>query len=272
MEWRIYMIVERLFFLWVLGLVEGEVGERGRGRRWLSWRRLFALIMVVVVLAAVLMWVVVPYVQEQFKREGLKLYSCWWTRNSEGNITQATLRLYNNGTKRLTISKVFVNQTEIDTTDWGCQYGLVYDPRSAAWMYVAPQSMAFQEGTAYNLTVGTEAGGRFSYMVEVEGEDVFQEEFSIKWVSFYDWRYWGDPLFADVCVENHHHTLYAVVTERRINGSLFGAERYWIPAGTVGGEALCIPFIFNWTRAATYTFTLRTACGNTYNYTKTAPP
>ena len=64
------MIVERLFFLWVLDLVEGEVGERGRGRRWLSWRRLFALIMVVVVLAAVLMWVVVPYVQEQFSVRG----------------------------------------------------------------------------------------------------------------------------------------------------------------------------------------------------------
>ena len=250
-------------------MVEEAEGRR-RGWRWLSWRRLVTLVLTAVVLVAFVVWVVVPYVEEQFKREGLKLYSCWWTRNSEGNITQATLRLYNNGTKRLTISQVSVNQTMVDSTDWDCG-GKKYDPRTSTWMYISPKSMTFEEGSAYNLTVGTEAGGRFSYVVEVEGENVFQEEFSIKWVSFYDWRYWGDPLFADVCVENHHHTLYVVVTERRINGTPFGTEKFWIRHTTEKEGSWCIPFIFNWTRAATYTFTLRTACGNTYNYTKTAP-
>jgi hypothetical protein len=227
--------------------------------------------LVVVVLAAVVTWVVVPYVQEQFKYEQLTLHNYWWTRNSVGDISMVTLVLQNNGTKRLTMTKVFINGTMIDPTDWDCRSGKIYSPRTWAWMYIAPEFTAFQEGAAYNLTVNTESGGRFSYVVKVEEEDVFQEEFNIQSVDFTDWRYWGDPLFADVCVENHHHTVYVVVTERWINGSLFDSKKFWIKPNTVGGKALCIPFIFNWTQAATYTFTLRTACGNTYNYTKTAP-
>jgi hypothetical protein len=58
------------------------------------------------------------------------------------------------------------------------------------------------------------------------------------------------------------------VVARRINGSLLDTKRLWIRP--TGDSALCIPFIFNWVENATYTFTLETACGNTYNYTKTA--
>jgi hypothetical protein len=222
----------------------------------------------VVVLTAALFWVVIPFIQELFKYEQLTFHDYWWTRNSGGNISMVTLHLQNNGTKTLTISDVFVNQTHVEPTRWDSTNEIL-PSEFWSWMYIAPQGMVFEEDSAYNLTVGTEAGNSFSYVVKVEEDDVSQEEFNIKYVSFNDWRYYGDPLFADICVENHHN--YVVVTERRINGTPFGTEKYWIRPTTEEEGGLCISFIFNWTGGTTYTFTLRTACGNTYNYTKTAP-
>lgn len=246
----------------------GEVEERASGWRRLSKRKLLAIVLIFVVLVCLLVWVVIPYVQELFKYERLDLRAYWWTVNQEGNISMVTLRLRNNGTKTLTISEVYINQTQVDPSDWGCRTpNARYSPRTSPWMYIAPQSMVFKEDATYNLTIGTEAGNLFSYIVKAEDNgNMGPELFNIKDAGFSDFRPYGGPIYAYLGVENHHDTLQVVVVERWVNGTSYDG-RLWIREGTAGPKWLSITFEFNWVEGVAYNFTLRTAPGNIYNLT-----
>lgn len=247
--------------------VEGEGEERGGG--WLSRRRLFLLLVVVVVVVGLLVLVVIPYLQELLKFESLELKSYWWTQNSQGNITLTTLRLYNNGTKTLKITDVYINQTHVNSTNCGTN-SRALPSEFWAWMYVAPDGMVFEEGANYNLTVATEAGNHFSYQVKVEDHgNLGPEKFNIKNADFGDLRYYGGPLYVYLAVENHQ-AIPVVVVERWVNDTSFGTKRFWIRPGTAGPESLAILFKFNWVEGAAYNFTLKTAAGNIYTYTSTA--
>jgi hypothetical protein len=244
-----------------------DTAAKGAHRgRWLSLRRFILLLAVVAVVAGLLGWVVIPYIHELQKFESLELTSYWWTRNAAGAISLATIRLRNNGTKTVRPTDVFVNTTRIPPIQWAIN-SQALPPEWSASMYVAPEGSGFVEGAVYNLTVHSAGGGVWTFWVPVDAAHVGPETFAIRGVSFFDWRAFGDPLFADVCVENHD-AIMAVVVARRINGTLLDTKRFWIRP--TGDSALCIHFIFNWVENATYTFTLETACGNTYNYTKTA--
>lgn len=247
----------------------GEVEERASGWRRLSKRKLLAIFLIFVVLVCLLVWVVIPYVQELFKYERLDLHAYWWTVNQEGNISMVTLRLYNNGTKRLTISEIYVNQTQVNSANWD---STIRAPRPEFWcrMFVTPEFMVFEEGASYNLTIGTEAGNLFSYIVKAEDNGNMEPElFNIKDAGFSDFRPYGGPIYAYLGVENHHDTFQVVVVERWVNGTSYDG-RLWIRAGTAGPDSLCIIFEFNWVEGVAYNFTLKTVSGNTYTYIATA--
>jgi hypothetical protein len=222
---------------------------------------------VVAVVAGLLVWVVIPYLHELQKFESLELASYQWTRNAAGAISLATLRLRNNGTRTVHLNAVFVNTTRLSTTQWAIN-SQALPPEWSASMYVAPEGSGFVEGAVYNLTLESAGGTAWALRILVDAAHVGPETFAIRGVSFFDWRAFGDPLFADVCVENHDAIMAVVVVARRINGSLFDTKRFWIRP--TGDSALCIHFIFNWVENVTYTFTLETASGNTYTYTETA--
>jgi hypothetical protein len=264
---NILMAVDAIVLFW-WGLLVEAVGEGWR--RWLSWRRLLALVLVAVVLAAGVVWVVVPYVQELFKYERLALRDHWWTRNSAGDVSMVTLVLENNGTKTLTMSEVFVNGTMVDPTKWDCRYGKVYDPESWAWMYILPESTAFQEGGTYNFTVSTESGNGFSYTLRV-GARVFEEKARIEDALFYPSYYsiyYGNIVWVEV---GNIGPVPIIVVEGWWNGTQQNITKTWIFSGYSGDQALSVTFHLTWHTGETYNFTLRTVSGNTYNYTKTAP-
>jgi hypothetical protein len=221
---------------------------------------------VVAVVAGLLVWVVIPYLHELQKVESLELTSYWWTRNAAGDISLVTIRLRNNGTRTVHLNAVFINTTRTPTIQWAIN-SQALPPEWSASMYAAPEGPRFVEGAVYNLTLESAGGTAWAFRILVDAAHVGPETFAIRGVSFFDWRAFGDPLFADVCVENHDARMVAVVA-RRINGTLLDTKRFWIRP--TGDSALCIHFIFNWVENVTYTFTLETACGNTYNYTKTA--
>jgi len=231
------------------------------------WRKLPKLELIFVfVIIGIAVWTAYPFIQEFFKFELLVLYSYQWTMNSSGNITQITVVPYNNGTKRLTISKVFVNETLINSTEWGCRRGCVLDPRTRTWMYIAPKSMVFEEGCIYNLTIGTIAENSFSYLVKVAPEFVAEEEARIDCVFFHPSpysRYFGYRV--GVCIENNG-TVPAIVVAGWCNGTQYDIGRTWVWPGDVGWEAICITFHLRWDSGRTYNFTIKTACGNYYNY------
>ena len=244
----------------------GEVEERASGWRRLSKRKLLAIFLIFVVLICLLVWVVIPYVQELFKYERLDLHAYWWTVNQEGNISMVTLRLYNNGTKRLTISEIYVNQTQVNSANWDSTIRAP-PPEFWCWMFVTPEFMVFEEGASYNLTIGTEAGNLFSYIVKAEDNgNMGPELFNIKDAGFSDFRPYGGPIYAYLVVENHYDTLQVVVVERWVNGTSYDG-RLWIREGTAGPDLWCITFEFNWVEGVAYSFTLRTAPGNIYNLT-----
>lgn len=255
----------------------GEVEEKRRS----LWQGRKVKLLVAIVVVVVLVWFSVPYIEELFKYERLDLYDYWWTINSEGNISQVTLHLRNNGTKKLKITKVFINQTEVNPPDWGTRWPRL-SPRTGATVYVAPGFMVFEEEAAYNITVGTEAGNFFSYVISVEdGDGLGPEECNIKGGGFLDLRYWGGPIFAWVGFENHGSFSVAVV-EGWINGTPydirrvwkapgeFAFSRVWVRPGAVGPSARAIDFYFVYTEGVTYNFTLRTSCGNVYTRIATA--
>jgi hypothetical protein len=242
--------------------------EAGRGR-WLSLRRLALLLGVVAVVAGLLVWVVIPYLQELQKFESLELTSYWWTRNAAGTISLATIRLRNNGTKTVRLTAVFVNTTRIPTTQWNTQYASI-PPDTSDWTYIAPAGVGFLEDAIYNLTIHSAGGGTWTFLVPVDPQHLGPELFTLRSVSFHDWRVVGQPLFAYVCVVNDHETTPVVVVERYVNGTRLDPEAFWITPYRYIKDTLCIPCIFNWVENVTYTLTLETACGNTHTYTKTA--
>jgi len=125
--------------------------------------------------------------------------------------------------------------------------------------------------STYNLTVTTEAGGSFSYLIRAEDEEsVGPEKFNIAGVDFFDFSSIGEGIFVYVYVENHHDTFPVVVVESLVNGTSFDLGRIWLHPGTVGPEALGIRFDFHWYHGPAYNFTLKTPSGNTYTYIATA--
>lgn len=247
-----------------------STGQNGAQRRqWLSLRRFILLLVVVAVVAGLLVWVVIPYIHELQKFESLELTSYWWTRNAAGDISLATIRLRNNGTKTVHLTDVFVNTTRLPTAQWAIN-SQALPPEWSASMYVAPEGFAFMDGAVYNLTLESTGGCSWAFLMLVDAATVGPEIFTIRSVSFHDWRDVGQPLFAYVCVVNDHETTPVVVVERYVNGTRLDPGALWITPYRYIKDTLCIPCIFNWVENVTYTFTLTTACGNTYNYTKTA--
>jgi hypothetical protein len=240
--------------------------EAGRGR-WLSVRRVALLVVVVAVVAGLLVWVVIPYIHELQKFESLELIAYQWTRNASGDISLATIRSRNNGTRTVRPTDVFINTTRIPTTQWNTHYASI-PPRASIWTYIAPAGVGFLEDAIYNFTIHSAGGGIWSFLVPVDPQHRGPELFTLRSVSFHDWRDLGQPLFAYVCVVNDHETTPVVVVERYVNDTRLDPEAFWITPYRYIKDTLCIPCIFNWVENVTYTFTLETACGNTY--TKTA--
>jgi len=245
------------------------MNEQENGSRWRRVSKLNLIFIVMVVGIAV--WAVIPFVQEFFKFERLDLVSYKWTMNSLDEISQISFHFVNNGTKTLTISKIWINGTLTNSTEWQCYRDNVVSEELHQWMYVAPRSVIFKEGSAYNFTVGTETGASFSYMIKVTPEFVVKDEARISEVSFLPAYtiHSGDKAF--VCVENNG-TAPAIVVEGWINDTQYEISRKWIWPGDVGGEARVITFNLHWTSGQTYNFTIRTASGNFLTEVKEGGP
>ncbi len=214
----------------------------------------------------------IPLIQELFKFERLDLFFYQYTVDSSGNITQVTLRLVNNGTKTLTINKVYVNETFINSTEWRCHSGKTVPPKFWQWMYIAPKSTIFKEGHAYNITIGTEVGNSFPYIIKVTREFVAEEEVRISGGDFLPaYRipggYGGYKVFIYI---DNNGTVPAIVVDGWVNGTRNDIGRTWVFPGDVGAEGIAVTFHVHWTSGNAYNFTIRTASRNLYTYIETA--
>ena len=151
-----------------------------------------------------------------------------------------------------------------------CKRGLEYPPGFSAYVYVAPQGMVFEEGAGYRLTIGTEAGNGFSYMVATLPGDVAEEEARIQSAIFFPSEYSIYVGNVIAVVVGNNGTVPVIIIEGWCNGTQHNITKTWVWMGKVGWGAPGVMFQLPWNAGETSNFTLRTACGNDYNYTTMA--
>ncbi|MDH5448111.1 MAG: hypothetical protein OEY24_06265 [Candidatus Bathyarchaeota archaeon] len=81
----------------------------------------FIVVVVFIIFAGVFWFYILPILisYESLRLSGVE----GWTVNSEGEIRQTTFVLWNNGTQDVTIRRVWVNGTLLDSDEWGSYWG-----------------------------------------------------------------------------------------------------------------------------------------------------
>jgi hypothetical protein len=221
-----------------------------------------------VVLVALVLVVVGVYVYEVIevlmRFERLEIFRFFgWTANSDGEIRQVSFHLFNNGTRDLEISKVWVNGTLMSNREWGWRFGPMLDAKTGEWVFIAPQEVVFECGKSYNFTIGTSSGNRFPLIIRVDEESVKPENLTIIDWHFGKWPPLSGKGIISVRVKNLGETT-AIVTRVEVNGTIFN-KKMWVPAQT--RHAVIVDY--GW-RVGTYLIHIETAAGNTYEITATA--
>lgn len=192
-----------------------------------------------------------------------------WTSDFSGKVRQSTLILVNNGTRRLTINSFRANGTLLNSTDLLFDGGLTLDPKGGIGpqgtrVAIVPKSFVFGGGASYNFTVGTASGNHYSFVLKCDEASIKPENLTIIEGDFVP----GPDMHITVHYRNSGERPF-IVTGVYLDGVQRAATftDYWTWPG--GEDAVIIWYI--WKSEETYTITIKTAVGNTYETTMTAP-
>ena len=170
-----------------------------------------------------------------------KIYfdSCEWSDD------ECILHIANTGADELIINKVWINDTLLDSTDWECFPSMLFQPGDQGELHITPASITFEEGTTYQMIIGTATGNTFPHTVVAES--------GFTWIGYEKLQITGitwtpNSAFA-IVVEN---TGTKDVTVNHIEVNHVGIAS--------GGVSPATPFTFKTTDSAktitvTYTYT-----------------
>jgi len=222
------------------------------------------VLLVLVVAGVVVYWFVI---EPHMRFERLELFSFYgWTVNSAGEVRQVTFVLFNNGTKELTVSEVWINGTLMSPTEWGCYFGRTLEPRTGERFFIAPKGEHFINGSHYNFTIGTSSGNHFSFTIRVDEESIKPENLTIIDCNFGHLPQSGIPgeyFYVGLRVRNFGDTP-VIVTKVKIDGITFD-KKEWIFPHTL--DSVIIDY--RW-RVGNYVIQIETAAGNIYHIIATA--
>jgi hypothetical protein len=189
--------------------------------------------------------------------ESITLYEpvgYYWVANSTGQIGQAFLYLFNDGTKYVAITQVWVNDTIVNATRWGGESISAMNPNGGTPFYVAPDWLIYERGKTYVFTFGTSTGKRFSLSLKTTEDHIKKENLTI--VDCHFMEFW-DESYVSLRLKNG--PTYAIVTEVTVNGAKYPQESWFMPNQTF--SVLADPYW--WYGNKTYVITVKTAAGNT---------
>ncbi len=85
--------------------------------------------------------------------------------SSEWSETVAHLYIANTGADSLVISKVWINGTRLDSSEWESFPSVRFEPGDQGVLQMTPSLITFKSGTTYEFTLETLAGNSFSSVV-----------------------------------------------------------------------------------------------------------
>jgi len=238
------------------------------------------LILVVVVIAAALGFAIVSWASPLFNREQpnassekvekIYFYSSQWSEAS------GDLYIANTGADELIVSRVLVNGTLLDSTEWESFPSMLFKLGDQGALQITPSSITFKEGTAYQFTIQTVSGNSFSYTAIAESLDfTFMQTEELKILS-HSWE--SSRVYIDLTVKN---TGSATLTLDSVQVNSAAPTAYDLDTSTgandtsaisvAAGVSKTVRIWASYTSGVKYEFAILTAGGNKYNYVTTAP-
>lgn len=197
--------------------------------------------------------------------ENLVVWSFYgWTENSAGQIKQASLWFFNNGTKSLTLGKIIINGTSLKSSEWGCYSSSRLDAHSGERVFVAPETAIFELGESYNFTIETSGGNHYAFSFKVEENLVKPENLSIRTLYFNLWPDWSRDI--GVGIDNYGSTP-AIITHATVIRDTddkyweFEVNRWFFP-----GEYDSFILDIGWNENVSYYVRINTIGGSMFYY------
>lgn len=232
-------------------------------RKGLRFKVIVFIGIIVIVFTFVFWYFVLPFI---LKYERLDLFSYYWVANSREEIRQLVIIFINNGTQDLTINEVWINEFLVNQTDWEAYFGTI-QPEYGTTVYVAPEDLTFENDRDYNLTLVTSRKNRFNFMLTVDEDNTKIENVTITGCYFYHRPPLSKNKVVGIQVESLGST-DVIIKKAWIDGASFNVSpRLWLHKFHSSDG---IEISFPWKRGSTYTVTVETVAGSTYEIRATA--
>jgi hypothetical protein len=227
-----------------------------RSRKWLVFKG--GLLAIVLVVAGVFVYwfvidpltryeslMVAPYREYQF------------VVNSNGEIRQAFFLFGNNGTKMLTVVKVWVNGTLLNSTEWRFERSVsTMKPQEYSSLCLS-SPMTLTPNYCYNFTLGTASGNWFPFLIKVDEAHIKTENLTVL-----EWGFREFPIgeyYIGVRVKNG--PTYTVVRRAEVNGTVFNPNQWIYP-----NSQTSIIIDHWWSPVKTYHIIIETFAGNIHEF------
>jgi len=244
----------------VIGLSESE----NKPRRDLTFCFLI-LFCIVIIFAYILWYFVLPFFWSYEKLDMFLDY--YWVANSREEIKQLVIVFKNNGTQDLVIGEIWIDGMPVDPGDWRGHFGGVIQPEYTRTVYVAPESLMFENGMDYNLTVVTSRKSHFSFTLNVNKNNTRTEKVQIKECYFYCWPPTSYDKFIGIEVISFGD-INVIVKEVWIDSASFiVSPGLWLNQFHSTDD---IEISFPWKKGSTYSITIETVAGSAYQVNATA--
>jgi hypothetical protein len=180
--------------------------------------------------------------------------------NTEGHVTLVELSFENHGTKALSIDKISVNGTTVNSSDVAYYEGTpIAYPNLGVNMLVFPEDFVFQQGASYSFLIQTASGRHFTFVLPVDEIHTMQENLTIVQWTFFHWPPGSQLGYIGVTVQNSPR--FNLIARAWVNNSEASLASKWMWAGHDDGFTINYDF-----GNFTYDVRFQTACGNIYEF------
>lgn len=247
----------------MIGLAESE----NKPRRDLVFC-FFVLFCIIVIFAYVFWYFVLPFLWRYEKLDISPYSSYYWVANSRGEVKQLIIVFRNNGTEDLTIEELMVDEVLVDSADWeSWSSERTLEPKSTNTFYMAPKNLMFENGRDYILTIVTSRRNYFNFTLNVNKDNTKTEKVEIKQCYFYHWPPMSHDKFIGIEVKSFGD-INVIIKEVWIDSASFSVSpRLWLNQFHSTDD---IEISYPWKEGSTYTITIETVAGSTYEITATA--
>lgn len=233
-------------------------------RRSLAFR-VFILVSIIVIFTYALWHFILPLF---WKYEKLEIFSHYWMANSQGEVKQLVIVFKNNGSQESTLEEVWFDGVLVNSADWESWSGeRTLEPKFTNTFYIVPEGLTFEKRQDYNLTIVTARKDRFNFTLNVNEDNIKTEKVKINQCYFYRWPPGSHDKFIGIEVKSFGN-IVVIIKEVFIDGASFSVSpRLWLDNFHSTDD---IEISFPWKEGSTYTITIETVAGSTYEITATA--